>query len=45
MLKKLISKFKFEGDIVLECARGKAGGEVRWAKRNFNFVLKQLGVI
>jgi hexulose-6-phosphate isomerase len=35
----------YSGDFVLEAARGEAGAELAWAKRNLNVVREQFAVV
>jgi len=42
-LTRLLHLINYDGDIVLEAARGLPGDELAWAMRNYNFVLQQLG--
>jgi L-ribulose-5-phosphate 3-epimerase len=42
-LARLLSAFNFKGDLVLESARGAPGDELKWAKRNLNFILQYFG--
>ena len=42
-LARLLRKIHYDGDIVLEAARGLPGEELSWAKRNLNFILQYLG--
>ncbi|MFZ1043712.1 MAG: sugar phosphate isomerase/epimerase family protein [Anaerolineales bacterium] len=41
-LARLLRQISFDGDIVLEAARGARGAEMSWAKRNLNFTIQQL---
>lgn len=41
-LSKLLCQIKFDGDIILEAARGVPGDELSWAKRNLNFLFQHL---
>ena len=38
-LAKMLSKFRYNGNIILQVARGESGKEVEWYQRNRNFLL------
>jgi L-ribulose-5-phosphate 3-epimerase len=42
LISELLEKIAYQGDFILEAARGTSGGEVAWAKQNREFILSKL---